>query len=408
MKRIAITTLAVALENEKGYSRFRSLAEILSKNYEVDIITSSFQHWEKNQRNTKELLLQNRDKSYGLKFAYEPGYKKNVDIRRIYSHRVAVRNIIQILSNNKYDLIYCIIPDNHMTAEVAQFANRNNIKLIVDVEDLWPEAMQMVLHFPVIIDKMLFNGFRKDARIAYSLADGIIGTSDEYRDVPYSKYGIDIPHRKTVYVGSDLKDFDEGVEEFSNDIKKNDNEFWVTYAGNLGSSYDITTLIKAAQILYHRKKKNIKIKILGGGPLEDEFKRVMLEKDCNVEFVGYTPYKKMEAYLSKSDVTINSFVKKAPQSIVTKIGDYLAAGKPMINTCSSQEFRNKVSDDGFGINVEAENEEILCNAIEELYNDKEKCKTMGVIARSIAEEQFDRKKSYQVIVKMIKDILCED
>lgn len=47
MKKIAIITLAVALEDEKGYSRFRFLANLLSEFYEVDLITSTFQHWEK-------------------------------------------------------------------------------------------------------------------------------------------------------------------------------------------------------------------------------------------------------------------------------------------------------------------------------------------------------------------------
>ena len=74
----------------------------------------------------------------------------------------------------------------------------------------------------------------------------------------------------------------------------------------------------------------------------------------SVEFVGYAPYDKMAAYLKASDVLVNSFVRKAPQSIVTKIGDYLAAGKPMVNTCMSPEFRAKVEHDGFGINIEPE------------------------------------------------------
>ena len=76
----------------------------------------------------------------------------------------------------------------------------------------------------------------------------------------------------------------------------------------------------------------------------------------NVEFVGYAPYGKMAAYLKQSDVLVNSFVKKAPQSIVTKIGDYLAAGKAMINTCMSPEFREKVEADGFGVNIMPEDE----------------------------------------------------
>ena len=185
MGKIAIVTLAVAFEGEKGYSRFRSLAEILSKDYSVDIITSSFQHWEKKQRDTEKLIENNSDKGYGLKFAYEPGYKKNVDLKRINSHKIATKNILRILKEDKYDLIYCIIPPNYMARKVAEYARERNIKLIVDVEDLWPEAMQMVLNLPRILDKSLFSSFRRDARKAYECADGIIGTSDEYRDIPH-------------------------------------------------------------------------------------------------------------------------------------------------------------------------------------------------------------------------------
>ena len=108
MRNIAIITLAVALEGEKGYSRFRTLAEILSEDYAVDLITSSFQHWEKKQRDIPKLYENNKNKKYGLKFAFEPGYKKNVDIRRIKSHKIAVKNILRLLKDTRYDLIYCI------------------------------------------------------------------------------------------------------------------------------------------------------------------------------------------------------------------------------------------------------------------------------------------------------------
>jgi glycosyltransferase involved in cell wall biosynthesis len=113
----------------------------------------------------------------------------------------------------------------------------------------------------------------------------------------------------------------------------------------------------------------------------------------------------MAAYLVKSDVLVNSFVRKAPQSIVTKIGDYLAAGRPMINTCSSPEFRNKVENDGFGVNVWAEDVDSLKNAILKLYLENEKRENMGRKARLIAEDQFDRKTSYQVIVNVIEKLI---
>ena len=149
----------------------------------------------------------------------------------------------------------------------------------------------------------------------------------------------------------------------------------------------------------------IKIKILGGGPLKEELENLAKEKECtNVEFVGYAPYPKMAAYLTKSDILVNSFVKKAPQSIVTKIGDYLAAGKPMINTCMSPEFRQKVEADGFGINILPEDVKILTDAIVDLYKDKDGCRIMGEKARKIAEEQFDRPQSYKRIIELIEEL----
>ena len=127
--------------------------------------------------------------------------------------------------------------------------------------------------------------------------------------------------------------------------------------------------------------------------------------DCNVEFIGYVPYKKMAAYLAKSDITVNSFQKKAPQSIVTKIGDYLASGKPMINTCSSEEFKDKVKKDGFGLNVEAENPVALGEAICSILENEKMKEEMGRKARKIAETEFDRKIAYKKIENLISSLL---
>jgi glycosyltransferase involved in cell wall biosynthesis len=402
MKKIAIVTLAVALENEKGYSRFRFLANLLSDYYKVDLITSTFQHWEKKQRDRER--LEKIQRKYAVKLAYEPGYKKNLDLRRIISHGIAVKNMIRILQANQYDLIYCIIPDNGMAAKIGEYAKGKGIKYIVDVEDLWPEAMEMVSPLPRSINFFLFSSFRRQAKKAYECADGFVGTSDEYRDVPKTRYGVKGKPAITVYVGCDVDDFDGGVREYISEIEKADGEFWVTYAGNLGASYDISTLIRASQELHHACPE-LKVKILGGGPLEAEFRKVAEEKSCGVEFVGYVPYRKMASYLAKSDVLVNSFVKKAPQSIVTKIGDYLAAGKPMINTLSSPEFRKKVQEDGFGINVEAENISGLTEAIMLLLREADMRKQMGENARRICQKEFDRKNSYDKIRCLIDQII---
>lgn len=403
MKKIAVITMGVKLNNEKGYTRFKFLSEFLvDAGYEVDLITTTFQHWEKAQRNISE--IQKTKYKFHLKFIYEPGYKKNIDLKRVYSHRVAAKNLTALLEKEgDYDLIYCEIPPNDVALAAASYAKKKGIPFVPDVNDLWPEAMRMVLDIPVV-SSMIFHPLQRDAEKVYSLVSGIVGTSDEYRDRPLKNQKLDVP-KVTVYVGNEIKEFDAGVEKYSPEIEKEEDEFWVTYAGTIGTSYDIRTLVLTGEELIRRRRLNIKIKILGGGPLKEELEQLAKEHRCkNVEFVGYMPYEKMAAYLAKSDIVVNSFVKKAPQSIVTKIGDYLASGHPMINTCMSPEFRKKVETDGFGVNIMPEDEEVLADAIEKLYENEDVRKEMGKQARKIAEEQFDRPESYKKIVELIREL----
>ncbi len=402
-KKIAVISMGVKLNGEKGYSRFRYIGDFLSDaGYQVDLITTTFQHWEKAQRDID--TIKKEDYKFRLKFIYEPGYRKNIDPRRIWSHHIAAKNLTKLLEQDgDYDLIYCEIPPNDVALAAAEYAKKKGIPFVPDVNDLWPEAMRMVLDIPVVSD-ILFYPLQRDAEKVYSLVSGIIGTSDEYRDRPLKNQKLDVP-RKTVYVGNEIAEFDKGVETYGPQIQKPGGEFWVSYAGTIGTSYDIRTMVLAGRELLDRGMDQIKIKILGGGPLKEELENLAKEKECtNVEFVGYAPYPKMAAYLAKSDILVNSFVKKAPQSIVTKIGDYLAAGKPMINTCMSPEFRQKVETDGFGINILPEDVKILTDAIMDLHKDREGCRIMGEKARKIAEEQFDRPESYKKIIELIEEL----
>lgn len=406
MKRIAIITMGVKLNNENGYTRFRFLSEYLAANgYQVDLITTSFQHWAKAQRDLQRVK---EDKyAFSLRFIEEPGYKKNIDLRRIWSHHIAAKNLKKMLQQDgDYDLIYCEIPPNDVALVAAEFAREKGIPFVVDVNDLWPEAMRMVLDVPVISD-ILFYPFLRDARKVYDLCSGVVGTSDEYAARPFKHRREDIP-KITVYVGNELAVFDQGAEDHMDEVQKPEGEFWVTYAGTIGTSYDIRTMVLAADVLKERGYDNIHMKILGGGPLKEELEELASTLKGNVDFVGYAPYEKMAAYLKKSDILVNSFVKKAPQSIVTKIGDYLAAGKPMINTCSSPEFRGKVETDGFGINIEAEDKIILADAILELYKDEGKRARMGERARQIAQEQFDRPYAYRKILELMEWLMGEN
>lgn len=406
MSKVAVITMGVKLDGEKGYTRFRYLCEFLvKKGYEVDLITTTFQHWEKKQRNLES--VDQKSYPFGIKFIYEPGYRKNIDLRRVRSHKIAAENLRKLLEKEgDYDLIYAEIPPNDVALAAAEYAHRNKIPFVADVNDLWPEAMRMVFDIPIVSD-FLFYPLKRDAEKVYSLTSGVIGTSDEYRDRPFLNQKRDVL-KETVYVGNEISVFDREAERHADEVQKEDGTFWVTYAGTIGTSYDIRTMVLAAEELMKQGKTKIRFQILGDGPTREMLENLAKERKIqNVKFTGYVPYEQMAAYLVKSDVLINSFVRKAPQSIVTKIGDYLAAGKPMINTCMSPEFRKKVEQDGFGINIEPEDVRELVNAVEWMYENEAERNDMGNRARKIAEEQFDRPVSYGKIEAMISSLIAK-
>ena len=56
MYKIAVVTMGVRLNDEKGYTRFRYICEFLTDaGYKVDLITTTFQHWEKAQRDLEKI-----------------------------------------------------------------------------------------------------------------------------------------------------------------------------------------------------------------------------------------------------------------------------------------------------------------------------------------------------------------
>lgn len=404
--RIAIITQAVKLADETaGLNRTSYIAELLAREgFEVDLLTSTFQHWEKRRRDIAHPKYY--ELPYEVVFLEEPGYRYNVSPMRIHSENVFGRNLDEYLERfgKDYDLIWCQIPPNNIAATAALFAKAQGIPFVVDINDLWPEAMKMVVNIPIVSD-FVFSDFVREAEIAYANATAAVGTSHEYSN----RCMQDIPHL-TVYVGGDIARFDEGVEEHGDSIEKGPDEFWVTYAGSLARSYDLPTLIKAcalaSPIIGESTGKHLRLNIMGDGPRRTELEALAQDNpEASANFTGYVDYQIMAAYLSKSDVLVNSLIKTAPQSIVSKIADYLSAGKPILNTGMSKELQSMCNDLDFGVNVPPENMIELAGALVALAQDDEGRARMGANGRKLAESEFDRPKSYRPIVELVQELV---
>lgn len=179
MDIVIIAQYAGDMEHPEKYNgRFTYLAKMLSEGSRdsVELVTTTFMHDTKRQAN--DIL-----KTYvGCKITalYEPGYPRNVCLKRFHSHHILAKNLKKyLMTRKKPDVVYAAVPSLDVAGAAAEYCQQNNIRFLLDIQDLWPEAFQMVFHVPLISD-MIFAPMRKKADEIYSAADEIIAVSQTY------------------------------------------------------------------------------------------------------------------------------------------------------------------------------------------------------------------------------------
>lgn len=376
--------------NDNG--RFMYLCKELSKENKVEIVTSDFSH---SKKQYKDKL--NHNWPFKITFLHERGYKKNISIKRFFSHYGWGQEVKKYLENREIpDVVYCAIPSLTAPLKAGKYCDKNKVKFIIDVQDLWPEAFQMVLNIPVL-NSLLFFPFKLMANGIYKRADDIIAVSNTY-----AKRAISVNKKCTnacvVYLGTNLKTFDS----FS--AKKTvikENEIWLGYCGSLSASYDLKVVFDSLKILKNRNEEIPLLVIMGDGPYKLKFQQYANNLGVNTMFTGRLPYNEMCRILCQCDIVVNPISKGAAASIINKHADYAASGLPVINTQECEEYRNLVDAYQMGFNCINSDAEDVSQKLKILLDDKNLRLLMGDNARKCAEEKFDRETSYNEIINCI-------
>ena len=382
---------------EGGNSRFTYLLEKLDyKKNKVELITTKFRHETKKDRIISKEF---QSKPYKITLLNEPGYQKNVSLKRFVSHYSLSKELKKYLEKLEYrpDVIYCAVPSIDVAKVSAKYAKKNNIKFVIDIQDLWPESFKMILNIP-IISNIIFYPMIKQANYIYASADEIVAVSKTYVERALS-VNKKCNNGLSIFLGTDLKYFDECKKD---SVKKyKDNLIRIVYIGTLGTSYNIKIIIDAIKLLTMKGHYNIKFIIIGDGPLQEEFKNYAIEKGIQCEFTGRLDYKEMVKKLCLCDIAVNPIVDKSVASIINKVGDYAAAGLPVINTQNSEEYRKLLKDYNAGLNCENRNVIDIANKIEVLIINKSFRIKQGENSRKLAEEKFDRNRNYEKIIQLL-------
>jgi glycosyltransferase involved in cell wall biosynthesis len=382
----------LTLPGEAGANRFVTLSKRLSKDFHVTLVTSRFSHSKKSHR---KHLTQLGDVE--LVMLDEPGYKKNVGLRRVLSHRQFCRNLEKYLKRApKFDLVYSAFPLVRTNLILGAKYKGTSVPLVIDVQDVWPEAI--VGAIPMLsgrFGRFLMSGITSRANRVYGMADALVGVSHTYlRRADVAALPSD--RKIVVYIGSDQLWF-EGkprLRDVSRPMK-------AVYLGTLGGSYDIETVVRAAALA-----PSIQVEIIGTGPFETQLKALNLALGGRAHFTGSLPYSDAMVRTANADVALNAIRTTALQSVTNKLSDYFCAGLPILSSQKNNEVDDLLSQ-GCGRTYEAGNPESLASLMLELSNSPEELRDMALSSRELARNLFMRPQTYEEIVALVSTLIAE-
>ena len=220
-------------------------------------------------------------------------------------------------------------------------ARRFRVPAIVEVRDLWPEAIFSFgkVKMNSLVGRLLSGG----EKWMYVHADAIVftkeGDVDHIKEMGWDKdHGGKIDLAKCHYInnGVNLKDYYASIEkDILKDPDLEDDSFKVVYTGTVRPVNNVGNLLDTAKLL--KDKKDIKFLIFGGGSeLEKLEKRVQDEHINNVIFKGFVEKKYIPYILSRSSVNVLNYSQAnynwSRGNSSNKLFEYMASGKPIIST----------------------------------------------------------------------------
>lgn len=177
--------------------------------------------------------------------------------------------------------------------------------------------------------------------------------------------------------------------------------FIVCYAGSHGLSDALDTLLDAAALVLGQP---VSFVLVGHGPEKARFRQRADEMNLrNVHFLDPVPKEAIPALLQRVDAVFIGWKNHALYRFgvsPNKLMDYMAAGKPIINSASAG--NDAVLEAGCGFSVQAEDAVAIADAIIRLMNlPAEQRERMGAAGRAYVRNHHD----YAVLARKFSDLM---
>ena len=378
---------------------------LVNSGHEVIWWCSTFSHQKKKllYKENKTIKINN---NFYLNLINAGSYKKNLSLKRIFHHLIMAykfRNWSK--KSKKPDIIVCSYPLIELAEEAVRFSKKNNIPLILDVRDQWPETFLLVA--PKFLRPIVYiYTFYLKKRVKYifnnayrlsSMSLGCLKWAESFLD--YRKV-----NNKVFYIGFKKREIytnklnDNFISKLKQKLIKK--KIFV-YAGTIGSFYDLETIISVASLCQHNNLKNFSFVIAGAGDNLNYLKNKSKNLP-NVIFTGWLNTHQIHQLLGFSHVGLLPYKDFGAGTFPNKPAEYFYYGLPVISTING-EIEDLINEYEIGINVPYKDTHQFYRAVNKIGNNPELLKKYSNNAKKMHKIKFDANKIYADFVKYIEE-----
>ena len=296
-----------------------------SRGYEVRGYTSDFSHIKKEKRNSVP--------SSFVALRTMP-YTKNLSLKRIVSHHCFAKDLFVEIEKDGPDLIWLMAPANSLIKEANAYKKKYpNVKLVIDIIDMWPESLPFKFNKKMIP----FSWWRNIRKNNIKCCDMLVTECDLYQNILKSEYQGRI---ETIRWAKDSKAIKSAVQA-------DDDALSLIYIGSINNIIDAE---KIADIIGGIKMP-VKLHVVGEGESTERFLETV-GKVCKLEYHGAIrdEGKKTEIF-NLCHAGINIYKEGLYIGLTVKCIDYFQHGLPIINNIKGDTW-NLVKKYDAGINID--------------------------------------------------------
>lgn len=261
-------------------------------------------------------------------------------------------------------------------------ARQKHAPLVFNVQDVYPD---IAIELGYFTNRRVIAATARLERWCYDHADAVTVLSDDLRDNVARKTLAS----SKVRVVPNFVDTDAIVPADAENAYRREyglsGKTIVMYAGNVGLSQSLETVLEAAAALAY--EDGVAFVINGHGAKRDELKQKARGLD-NVVFVDMQPVERLPEVLAAADLHLVPLKRGlSSSSVPSKTYSILAAGRPLVASVDrGSEVERIVERSSAGVAVPPEDAEALTKAIKALIDAPAERARMGEAGRSFVEQ----------------------